>query len=170
MQKWCERMTECIIKDYNNSNDANDVEHKSKLKFTVDKFHHAIGWNNTNQSLYPSSMLSAGSWSDILEVTWDSLIQAETIANAEEKVNYWHENLGEIHGDDKPLIPDLKGFMKSLKDSGYLVSICTSDDRKSTDSCIQSWDLESCIDVSRELDIFLFQVIYTSILNEIRCF
>jgi len=150
MQNWCEGMTKCIINDYisNSGSFLSITEHDEILRQTIDCFHKAIGWDNSNCCLEPSAPLSAGSWSDILELTREALTRCGSISNVDEKVMYWHENLGDIHANDKPLIPDLKEFMQSLKDSGFIISICTSDDRNATNSCIRNWGLDNIIDVS----------------------
>lgn len=136
MHNWCAKMTQCIVNDYSENHSQNDED---KLIDTIDKFHSAIGWDNTNKCLLPSAPLSAGTWEEVIDLTNQALLEAGTISNAVEKVKSWHENLGGIHSDDKPLIPDLKGYMENLKSNGYLISICTSDDRKSTNDCIKAW-------------------------------
>lgn len=150
MHKWCEHMTQCIINDYNaNRRDSlRDLEHEEDLVKAINMFHDAIGWDNINGQLLPSAPLSAGTWSDIVKLSSDALVQSNCISNAVEKVQNWHENCGDVHANDKTLIPDLQGFMKSLKDIGLLVAICTSDDRKATDQCIRNWGLEKYVDVS----------------------
>lgn len=132
MHNWCERMTNCIIKDYNdNKNDElSNIQHLEIMNKTIDRFHGAIGWDNVKCKLQPSAPLSAGTWGEILALTCDSLITSGSINNPSEKVHLWHNNLGDIHSNDKPLIPDLRGFMKTLKDHGLIVAICTSGTQK----------------------------------------
>jgi phosphoglycolate phosphatase-like HAD superfamily hydrolase len=144
-------MTHCILNDYNASrtDSLSDLEHEEILFKTVNMFHNAIGWDSINGQLLPSAPLSAGSWNDILKLSSDALVQSNCISNAIEKVQHWHENCGDVHANDKTLIPDLPGFMKSIKDIGLLVAICTSDDRKATDQCIRNWGLENYVDVSK---------------------
>ncbi len=136
LHHWCAKMTRCIINDFNVNH---TYEQREKLSGTVDKFHSAIGWDNNNNCLLPSAPLSAGTWGEILDLTTQALLESGTIPNAVEKVKSWHENLGDIHSDDKALIPDLKGYMEHLKANGFLISICTSDDRRATNDCIKAW-------------------------------
>ena len=115
----------------------------------IHNFHDAIGWDPLDQALLPSSYLSSGTWGQILHAT-TLVLDAGNIPDAKEKVQFWHDNLGDIHANDKPLIDDLPGFMSILRQQyeGVLIAICTSDDRRATDSCIKNWKLQDHIDVS----------------------
>lgn len=131
----------------------------------VSEFHTSAGWNPVDECLLPSSFLSSGTWSQILDAT---AVVLETfgngrLANPREMVEYWHNNLGDIHANDKPLVADLAGFISDLKQQyeGIIIAVCTSDDRRSTNACIQSWGLEDLIDVSENMrtTIFHFHVL-----------
>lgn len=113
----------------------------------LESFHKAIGWNITKNDLMPSALLSAGTWTDIVNATIGCL-EEFSIADASQKVKYWHDNMGDIHANDRPLILDLPGFVEYFRQLGIIVAICTSDDRKATDACIRNWNLEHLIDVS----------------------
>eukprot|EP00979_Chaetoceros_neogracilis_P003624 scaffold629_cov257-Chaetoceros_neogracile.AAC.14 len=58
--------------------------------------------------------------------------------------------MGDIHANDEPLVSDLAGLMRTLKQQceGILIAICTSDDRRATNACIKNWGLEDLIDFS----------------------
>ncbi len=134
-------MTKCIVNDYNNdeTRTCDNADTKQRLTDTLNRFHSSIGWDNINNCLLPSAPLSAGTWSEVIDLTCTALLESGTISNSVEKVKSWHSNLGGIHSNDKPLIPDLKGFLECLKSNGFLISICTSDDRKATNDCIKAW-------------------------------
>lgn len=115
----------------------------------IRNFHTAIGWDPLHEALLPSSYLSSGTWGQILHAT-TLVLDEGNIPDAKEKVQFWHDNLGDIHANDKPLIDDLPGFMSILRQQyeGVLIAICTSDDRSATNSCIKNWKLQDYIDVS----------------------
>lgn len=117
----------------------------------LEAFHKAIGWNIIENDLMPSALLSAGTWTDILNATIGCL-EIFGVVDASQKVKYWHENMGDIHANDRPLIPDLPGFVEYFRQLGMIVAICTSDDRRATDACIRNWNLENLIDVSIDDD------------------
>ena len=119
-----------------------------KVEEVLKSFHSAIGWNNDCAKLLPSAFVASGTWGQILAACATSL-EEFGIGNAREKVDSWHNDLGDIHVDDRTLIPDLPGFMSYFKQHGTIIAICTADDRKATDACIKNWGLEGLIDVSR---------------------
>ena len=118
-----------------------------QVEQVIERFHIGIGWDTHTNNLRASALLSAGTWEQVLTATTESL-DAFDIPNAREKVEYWHTHLGDIHANDKPLIPDLPGFMSYFKQMGIIVAICTSDDRKATDACVRNWGLDGLIDYS----------------------
>ncbi len=134
--------------------------HQNTIDDLVYKFHDAIGWDAHKESLLPSSLLSSGTWEQVLEASTVAIEGTGTevggegngnecvIPDLRGKISYWHNHLGDIHGDDRPLIDDLSGFIQGLKKEGFIISICTSDDRNATDCCIRNWGLEGLIDVS----------------------
>lgn len=139
LTNWCQRMSTCIYEECERCFLDTDKVLKA--------FYEAIGWNMTDNNLMPSALLSRGTWTEILDATIGCL-QVFGVMDAAQKVQYWHDNLGDIHANDKPLIPDLPRFVEYFRQLGIIVAICTSDDRRATDSCIRNWNLENLIDVS----------------------
>jgi phosphoglycolate phosphatase len=113
----------------------------------ISHFHQSIGWNTMTDNLMPSAPLSAGTWAGIIELSAQSLISAGLQIDMQQ-LSVWHESLGDIHVNDQPLIPQLPEFFSDLKQNGFLISICTSDDRRATDSCIRNWGIAHLIDYS----------------------
>lgn len=143
-------MTRCLIEECQRKN-LDPV----KAEQLISAFHTAAGWNPVDECLLPSSFLSSGTWSQILDATAVVLEKFGNgcIADPREKVEYWHNNLGDIHANDKPLVADLAGFMSDLKEQyeGIIIAVCTSDDRRSTNACIKNWGLEDLVDVSENM-------------------
>ena len=116
-------------------------------------FYLTMGWNVTKDNVLPSAPVAAGTWDDIISLLYQFLMthkdQMEdhiivTRALAEE----WHEELGDLHGQDAPLVDDLRGMLLSCRELGYTVGICTSDDRKGTEMAMKAWNIEDLVDVS----------------------
>ena len=127
--------------------EESETSSKVTTKECVTRFHTAIGWNEKEKSLEGSAPLAAATWDEIVQLSSSALASCG-IKDAYIKVKKWHENLGDIHADDKPLIPNLSGFMKHLRQQGLYIAICTSDDRQATEACIRNWGLNDLIDVS----------------------
>ena len=59
-----------------------------------------------------------------------------------DEVMKWHQELGDIHANDSPLISDLtKILITVFINHGIIISICTSDDRDSTTKCMANWGM-----------------------------
>lgn len=144
MHIWSKRMTNVILDECQKTDLS--AEQMDQL---IRNFHTAIGWDPLHEALLPSSYLSSGTWGQILHAT-TLVLDEGNIPDAKEKVQFWHDNLGDIHANDKPLIDDLPGFMSILRQQyeGVLIAICTSDDRSATNSCIKNWKLQDYIDFS----------------------
>ncbi len=165
LQNWCDRMTFHIRREYQShypptaefgqSSLKNNTNTRSEIDDILSTLYKALGWDSQKQCLQPSAPLAAGTWEEILSITTKVLIDCGLFDNDDisSKVRYWHENLGNIHGNDEPLV-DLPALMGLLREKNLLVSICTSDDRKATNQCISSWNLDGLIDVSSA--VFLF--------------
>jgi len=152
-QRWVNAMTNEIIIECESS-----VNDKKSAESSIIAFHNAIGWNPTTENVYPSSMLAAGTWEDILHETHTALSSCWGNESVEDdlnnncdvktKVMEWHENVGDLHGFDEPLIDDLRGLFQDCKERGLITAICTSDDRTGTDACMNNWDLRDVVDFS----------------------
>ena len=148
LHNWCSRMTDFIKEE------SRSVVYMATNEI-VSRFHKAIGWNEEENCLIESAPLAAATWDEILELSSEALTSCG-IKEAPIKVRIWHDNLGDIHANDKTLISDLPGYMRNFRNQGYLIAICTSDDRKATDACIKNWGLSDLIDVSYYLTMFPF--------------
>ena len=113
----------------------------------ISSFHDAIGWDASVNGLKPSAPLSAGTWNEIVDLSASSLFEAGLRIEHEEVLG-WHQNLGDIHSEDLPLIKNMPRFLQHLKHHGILISICTSDDRKATNACMQNWGITHLVDFS----------------------
>ena len=113
----------------------------------ISVFHQAIGWDASVHGLKPSAPLSAGTWNEIVDISASSLFEAGLRIEHEEVLG-WHQNLGDIHSEDLPLIKNMPRFLQHLKHHGILISICTSDDRAATNACMQNWGITHLVDFS----------------------
>src|SRR6056300_305328 len=120
---------------------------QEKTCWIVSSFHSVIGWSVEKNDVVPSAPLSAGTWEEILDITCECLANSGLHVSIDE-VTSWHESLGDIHAEDPPLIEDVQGFLKYLKSHGILISVCTSDDRGSTNACLRNWQIEHLVDYS----------------------
>jgi hypothetical protein len=73
----------------------------------------------------------------------------EKIAIHNEVVS-WHSQIGgsDLFSNDKPIIDDLPSLIRACRSADLLVAVCTSDDRKSTDTALARWDIASLVDYS----------------------
>jgi phosphoglycolate phosphatase len=113
----------------------------------ISTFHDAIGWDASINGLKPSAPLSAGTWNEIVELSSSSLFEAGLRIEHDEVLG-WHQNLGDIHSEDLPLIKNMPKFLQHLKHHGIMISICTSDDRAATNACMQNWGIADLVDFS----------------------
>jgi phosphoglycolate phosphatase len=142
LKAWSQKMTNNIIKKC-----LNDGLSTTQTQLIVSQFHQAIGWDATIDNVLPSAPLSAGTWDGIVELSAEGLMNAGLEIEIDQ-VREWHENLGDIHASDAPLISHLPDFLKHFKHHGIMISICTSDDRRSTNACMENWNIQDLIDYS----------------------
>ena len=97
------------------------------------KFHQLAGWDSKRRSIIgAASMLAGATWSDILEATADLLSLPLPTVMA------WHESIGPLHGNDKPVNDlQLDELIKKLKSMGLIVCVCTSDSRASAEMALK---------------------------------
>lgn len=117
----------------------------------IKEFHEHIGWDVARNDVVPSAPVAAGTWEDILAVVYQFLLQhrskcKETVSL--QLAQKWSLELGDLHGQDKPVLDDLKGMMRTCQRLGYLVGICTSDDRAGTEVAMKAWGIDTIVDVS----------------------
>jgi phosphoglycolate phosphatase-like HAD superfamily hydrolase len=110
-------------------------------------FHEAIGWDDVSESLVPSAPLAAVAWAEQLD-TYAKLFGKMGIADASAKALSWHNGMGTLHGNDAPVIDDLRGLMEQCRAYGLIVAIATSDDRPATDLAMTNYNLNDVVDVS----------------------
>ena len=119
----------------------------TQAEHIVSKFHESIGWNAVVSDVVPSAPLSAGTWDDIVDIS-AAILYDSGLTIQHQEVLEWHQDLGDIHAEDLPLIKSLPRFLKYFRHHGIIISICTSDDRASTNSCLQNWDITHLVDFS----------------------
>jgi HAD superfamily hydrolase (TIGR01509 family) len=142
LQLWCQGMTsEVKRKCIDNGISRVKTEH------IISNFHQAIGWDAAIDDVVPSAPLSAATWSEIVGVSAASLFDSGLNVDAHE-VLLWHQNLGDIHAEDEPLVKNLPRLLAHFKHHGIIISICTSDDRASTNTCMRNWGISHIIDYS----------------------
>eukprot|EP00804_Cyclotella_cryptica_P006197 CCRYP_015275-RB/>CCRYP_015275-RB protein AED:0.10 eAED:0.10 QI:214/0.5/1/1/0/0.33/3/60/310 len=142
LKTWCQKMTNNVRKKC-----VDDGRSPTQTQLIVSQFHQSIGWDANIDNVLPSAPLSAGTWDGIVQLSAEGLMKAGLDVDFDQ-VREWHENLGDIHACDAPLIPHLPDFLKLFKHHGIMISICTSDDRRSTNACMENWNILDLIDYS----------------------
>lgn len=140
-------MTKCIIHECQRTTLS-----QNQITELINGFHTSIGWDPVKKHLLSSSLLSSGTWGQIMEATSQALDKYSEgqISNTQEKVTFWNSNLGDTHANDKPLVDDIVGLFSRLRslNKDIILAICTSDDRRATNSCMRNWNIEEYIDFS----------------------
>ncbi|KAL7431888.1 hypothetical protein ACHAXH_002881, partial [Discostella pseudostelligera] len=142
LSQWCSKMTSAVHQKC--ASVGISTIHTERI---ISTFHDAIGWDASINGLKPSAPLSAGTWNEIVELSSSSLFEAGLRIEHEEVLG-WHQNLGDIHSEDLPLIKNMPRFLQHLKHHGIMISICTSDDRAATNACMQNWGIADLVDFS----------------------
>lgn len=144
LRTWCSEMTKAVRRrcDYT---DGISAAHADRI---VSDFHSSIGWNSTSNDLMPSAPLSARTWDEIVGISATSLRDSGLDGIDRDEVLRWHRGLGRIDAEDPPLIDDMAGLFEHIRRLGILISICTSDDRDSTDACMRRWNVYHLVDFS----------------------
>ena len=183
MHAWSKRMTTLLREDLLLRKDtATDRrETTSSITTTIHNFHTVIGWDPQTECLTEDSLLSSGTWQQILDATTNVLVErnleAETtalqqqqqpsaVASSRERirthVERLHASVGEIHADDTPVVAELANVLTELKTQlrtvyattldEVLFAMCTSDDRRATTACLHNWNITDLIDVRRVVE------------------
>ena len=79
----------------------------------IERWHAAIGWDNAAQKLVPSAPLATGTWEETLEISVRAM--RHELPDVADLLQSWQAALGDIHGDDEPIVNDLGGMLKSCK-------------------------------------------------------
>jgi phosphoglycolate phosphatase-like HAD superfamily hydrolase len=127
------------------------VESEVEMETVIHEFYDHIGWDVTRDNVVPSAPVAAGTWDDILSIVVDFLASIQsrlTVNGTLDLVKQWHHEMGDLHGQDAPIIDDLKSMMIACQDMGYLVAVCTSDDRPATDAAMNAWGIDKVVNVS----------------------
>jgi phosphoglycolate phosphatase-like HAD superfamily hydrolase len=127
---------------------------QAKQEILIRQFHAKIGWNAERCNVVPSAPVAAGTWNDVVELVHAFLIENQDLLNtptstiARDLAQQWHDELGDLHAADAPLVEDLAGLMKACRQLGYIVAICTSDDRHATNLAMKAWKIDGLVDAS----------------------
>jgi len=98
-------------------------------KDVIRKFHALAGWDTHKQTI-----TGGATWPDLLEAT------AELLSLPLSTVQAWHDAVGPVHGNDKPVNDmDLTELIKKFKGMGMVVCVCTSDSRDSAEMALKNW-------------------------------
>lgn len=111
-------------------------------KDVIRKFHALAGWDTQKQTITgASSMLAGATWPDLLEAT------AELLSLPLSTVQAWHDAVGPVHGNDKPVNDmNLTELIKKFKGMGMVVCVCTSDSRDSAEMALKNWKIYDLLD------------------------
>lgn len=144
LRKWVHHMSSQIRR-----NMAATSTHIAQI--ILEDFYGRIGWNSAEDDVFPSAPVAAGTWDDIVTLLHQFLLANQDnlkCSVSRELAHEWHAELGDLHGQDTPLLDDLKGMMMACQQLGYTVGICTSDDRHGTEAAISGWQIRDVVDVS----------------------
>ena len=114
LHTWCKRTSQRIAEECKNHN----LE-SHQIMSTLSIFHLTVGQDEVNESILPSAIVSSGTWQGIVDAT--AVVLDGHIANAQQKVEYWHDTMGDIHANDEPLVSDLADLM--LMQFQYCISL-----------------------------------------------
>ena len=145
LRRWAHHMTEKI--------QGILITDAQESRSIIEKFHARIGWDASANDVVPSAPLAAGTWEDQVTSVYQFLVehqdkhhQGSTITRDQAQI--WHDELGTLHGQDSPIVEDLRSLIITCRNLGYKIAICTSDDRPSTDVAMRAWNIQDVVDVS----------------------
>lgn len=153
--RWIHHMTQKVEQDLlqNATTSNGEMPTTSPISTLVEEFHSAMGFRLPNEngqiknSLLPSAPVASATWEEILDIC-QQIFKRSGIKDAREKTMQWHDEVKNLHGQDPPLVGDLRGLLQGLKQThGFLIAICTSDDRSSTDASLKNWNLTDVVNV-----------------------
>mmetsp|Transcript_43100 Transcript_43100/g.131257 ORF Transcript_43100/g.131257 Transcript_43100/m.131257 type:complete len:234 (-) Transcript_43100:413-1114(-) len=142
MKYWIGAMTKQLVGELERLEKS-----ESEVDDNVSQFHHVLGWDAAAEDFVPSAAIAAGTWEESL-VASSSLFSDMGIDDAEEKVRFWHVDMGDLHGLDSPLVDNVRDVIMECRDFGLKVAVCTSDVRVSTDLALTKWNVIDLIDYS----------------------
>ncbi|KAL3911662.1 MAG: hypothetical protein SGILL_007193 [Bacillariaceae sp.] len=117
----------------------------------IQELYEDLGWNTTIDNVIPSAPVAAGTWGGAMQIVYDFLQRHKDKCNSIvtlEMVQEWHHELGDLHGQDEPLIDDLRGMLEQCQAMGYLVAVCTSDDKAATKVALKTWGVDDVVNVT----------------------
>lgn len=124
---------------------------KDGQHYIIQELYDHLGWDLARDNVVPSAPVAAGTWDDIVSIVFDFLVSQQSNLSVDaslDLVRQWHQELGDLHGQDSPVIDDLRSMMMACQEMGYLVAVCTSDDRAATDAAMKAWHIEDIVDAS----------------------
>jgi phosphoglycolate phosphatase-like HAD superfamily hydrolase len=150
MHKWIHFMTEKL------SAHVSDRE--------IQEYHRQLGWDG--RKLVPSAPLAADTW----EASIDKTARFLRVSNAYSIVDAWHREMGDLHGQDQPIIDQLPTMLETCRNMGWKIAVCTSDQREPTNQALKAWGIDSLVQVSLlfrhfPLKIFLHGFSFTSLVG-----
>lgn len=107
------------------------------------EFHNQIGWDPIRQTVLPSAPLAAGTWEEQV-TTLQTLLNKYQLDDTGMLAAKWHSQI-ELHSADNPVIPNLRGLLLDCRNRGLRITVCTSDERHSTDQALQNWKVQDII-------------------------
>jgi phosphoglycolate phosphatase len=138
LKHWCRHMTQRLTAALVESGSGTVNEH-------VAHFHSIIGWDAAKDDVVPSAPVAAGTWEEQVGAISAML---ERIGLPRHLAKEWDGELGNVHGDDDPVISNLKEMLLQCQELGLRVAVCTSDDRRPTDQALSRWDIANLVEYS----------------------
>jgi len=114
----------------------------------LEPFQKRIGWDACTEDLVPSAPLAAGTWANAIQDVYDfASMHDDTITF--EAVQSWHDELGDLHATDPPLIDNLRHvFVELQQQLNCTIAVCTSDERLATNTALRHWGIDDLVQYS----------------------
>ncbi|KAG7343274.1 phosphatase/phosphohexomutase [Nitzschia inconspicua] len=127
------------------------VDQQREGECIIQELYNHLGWDVERDDVVPSAPVAAGTWDGIVSIVFEFLVSKQSKLNTYvtlDLVKQWHHELGNLHGQDAPVIDNLRSMILACQSLGYLVAICTSDDRPATDAAMKAWNIDDIVDAS----------------------
>ncbi|KAI2501103.1 HAD-hyrolase-like protein [Fragilaria crotonensis] len=143
LKRWACHMTDRIEETIMGLHVAQRNRDPRMLHVLVTEFHNQIGWDPVQQRVLPSAPLAAGTWDEQI-TTLQTLLNQYQLDDTNIVAAAWHSQV-ELHSGDNPVIPNLRGMLLDCQNRGLRITVCTSDERQSTDQALQNWKVQDII-------------------------
>jgi len=144
LQRWATHMTSQLTQLVLET--KSQQQQQQLIPVIVNEFHAKIGWDPIRQAVLPSAPLAAGTWDEQV-TTLQTLLNKYHLDPTGTLATEWHRPIL-LHGADPPVISNLRSVLLDCQRHGLILSVCTSDERTSTDQALANWNVDDLISYS----------------------